>query len=184
MEDVPVPDLSEKSPCAGMLPATAGAMRLEEVNPGPIWALAPNGDPKKAGSALKAAHGLEWPQPNGRSATPEAEVVFFDRQHAVLIGADPAPDLLKSVRATEHSDAWCVVSLSGAGATDALARLSTLDLQTMPEGATARSHIGHMMGHITRLGAEDWRLMVFRSMASTLAREVKEAMHHVHARHG
>ncbi|NBR90252.1 MAG: hypothetical protein EBS68_10115 [Rhodobacteraceae bacterium] len=108
-------DLSEKSPCAGMLPATAGAMRLEEVNPGPIWALAPNGDP---------------------------------------------------------------------GATDALARLSTLDLQTMPEGATARSHIGHMMGHITRLGAEDWRLMVFRSMASTLVREVKEAMHHVHARHG
>ena len=104
----------------------------------------------------------------------------FDHAHRLLIDAAPPP----GARATDQSDAWAVVTLTGTGATAALARLSTLNLRAMADGQATRSPIGHMPGHVTRLGPETWRLMVFRSMAATLVREVTHAMHQLHARHG
>lgn len=107
-------------------------------------------------------------------------VLPFDHAHGLVIDAAPPP----GTRATDQSDAWAVVTLTGPGATDALARLSTLNLRAMADGSATRSPIGHMPGHITRIAPDAWRLMVFRSMAATLVREVTHAMHQVHARHG
>ena len=175
--------LAATSPCAGMLPARAGALALTEAEARPIWALATPRDPNSAQAALKSL-ALHWPAANARHVPGAAEIAFFDRQHCILIGAEPSAALQKALRVTDQSDAWAVVLLSGAGATEALTRLSTLDLHAMPDGACARSPLGHMACHYTRLGADHWRLMVFRSMAATMVREVKEAMHHIDARHG
>lgn len=113
-------------------------------------------------------------------AGPTPGALPFDHAHGLLIDTAPPP----GARATDQSDAWAVVTLSGPGATDALARLATLNLRAMAMGQATRSPIGHMPGHITCLGPDAWRLMVFRSMAATLVREVTHAMHQVHARHG
>ncbi len=104
----------------------------------------------------------------------------FNHAHGLLIDQTPP----QGTRATDQSDAWAVVTLAGPGATDALARLATLNLRAMTDGQATRSHIGHMPGHITRIAPDIWRLMVFRSMAATLVRELTHAMHQVHARHG
>lgn len=144
--------LTPKTPCADMLPVTAGTIVLAETPPAQIWLIA-------------------GPVENG---------LPFDHAHRLLIDAAPPT----GARATDQSDAWAVVTLSGLGATDTLARLSTLDLRAMTDGQATRSPIGHMPGHITRLGDQEWRLMVFRSMAATLVREVTHAMHQVHKRHG
>ena len=65
-----------------------------------------------------------------------------------------------------------------------LARLTPINLRegALPEGATARTVIGHMTGSITRTVADIDEVMVFRSMAWTAVYELERAMKGVAAR--
>lgn len=175
--------LTAATPCAGLLPLTIGQLTLSEVDPGHLTALAPQRGHDLA-KALQAAHGLELPAPGQTSGTDTARVIWFGRAHVLLMGPAPDPVLLRQAAATDLSDAWAVVQLSGAGAADVLARLTPLDLRpaSFAPGQTARSELQHMHAAITRLGPDRFQIMVFRSMAQTLVHDLKIAMQGVAAR--
>lgn len=180
-------DLKATTPCAGLLPLRAGAMRLEEVEPGRITSLMPG--PGQAGAldaALRAAHGVGWPEPGAAHLGDGVAVIWTGLDQAMLVGPAPDPSLAAQAALTDQSDAWAVVELSGDAGPEALARLVPVDLRAhaFAEGATARTLLGHMSVSVTRTGAERLRIMAFRSMAGTLVRELHEAMESVAARRG
>lgn len=100
---------------------------------------------------------------------------------AMILGQPVAPD---GAAVVDQSDGWSVLTLSGPGSADALARLTPLDLRlaSFPIGQTARTLLGHMVASITRDGVEAFELMVFRSMTQTAVHELSRAMQGVQAR--
>lgn len=178
-------DLVETSPCAGLVPVTAGGLRLAEVVPGRMTALAPfKGQAEALGRALGKTHGLGWPEPGRVIAGEGCAVQWFGRDLALLIGAAPDPVLAEHAALTDQSDAWAVLRLQGAGATAVMARLTPLDLRESVFGprGTARTDVAHMAGAVTRKAAEAYEIMAFRSMAASLVHEVTVAMRRVAAR--
>lgn len=178
-------DLVETSACAGLVPVTAGALRLTEVVAGRMTALAPyRGQAEALGRALARAHGLGWPEPGRVIAGEGGAVQWFGLDLALLVGPAPDTALADHAALTDQSDAWAVLRLDGTGATDVMARLTPLDLraQAFGEGSTARTDVAHMAGAVTRVGAQAYQIMTFRSMAASLVREVALAMTRVAAR--
>ena len=178
-------DLVETTPCAGLVPVTAGALRLSEGAPGRMTVLAVyKGQEAALGRALAEAHGLGWPAPGAVIAGEGAEVRWFGLDMALLVGPEPDAGLAEHAALTDQSDAWAVLRLEGAGATAAMARLTPLDLRegVFAPGSTARTDVGHMAGAVTRVGAETFEIMAFRSVAASLVHEVALAMRRVAAR--
>lgn len=173
--------LVAKSPCAGLVPFSAGKVTLDELDVGAITSLSP-----LAGAdltALRAAHGMAFPGVGRATGKAGVRVIWTGRGQAFLIGPDPDSTLAGHFALTDQSDAWAVLRLDGAGATDVLARLCPLDLRNavFKRGHTARSMIGHMNASITRVGVQAFDLMVFRSMAATAVHELSVAMKSVAA---
>ena len=178
-------ELIAKTPCAGLLPLSVGALTLTEVDPGPMTAIAPHrGQAAAVGKAL-AALGVDWPAP-GQALTGKggARIQWFGHVHALLCGVSAPAALARHAALTDQSDAWAVVRLEGAGAAAVLARLTPLDLReaAFAPGSTARSELFHMAAAITRSGAESFEIMVFRSMAGTLVHDLRGAMEAATAR--
>lgn len=177
-------ELIAKSPCAGLLPLTVGALSLTEVQPGPMTAIAPfHGQAGPVGQALTAL-GLEWPGPGMTQTAGAARIVWFGHSHALLIGVAAPAVLADHAALTDQSDAWACVRLQGTGAAAALARLTPLDLRSdrFGIGDTARTELFHMAAAITRTAEDGFEVMVFRSMAATLVHDLKAAMQAVTAR--
>ncbi len=178
-------DLVEMTPCAGLVPVTAGALRLTEAAPGWVTVLAPyKGQQAALGRALKRAHGLGWPEPGEVIAGAGGAVQWFGRDLALLVGPGPDAALAKHAALTDQSDAWAVLRIEGPGATAVMARLTPLDLResVFGVGRTARTDVAHMAGAVTRTDAEAFEIMAFRSMAASLVHEVALAMRRVAAR--
>ena len=178
-------ELSEATPCAGLVPVAAGALRLTEVAPGRMTALAPfRGREAALGAALSRAHGLGWPGPGQVVAGEDGAVQWFGRALALLIGPEPDPVLAEHAALTDQSDAWAVLRLEGAGASAVMARLTPLDLRPgcFGEWATARTEVAHMAGAVTRAGPDAYEIMAVRSMAARLEQELCLAMRRVPAR--
>jgi sarcosine oxidase subunit gamma len=178
-------DLAEATPCAGLVPVAAGAMRLTEGLPQRMTAMAVyKGQEDALGRALAEAHGLGWPAPGAVIAGEGGRVLWFGLGMALLVGPEPGAGLAAHAALTDQSDAWAVLRLEGEGATAAMARLTPLDLRetVFGPGRTARTDVAHMAGAVTRLGAETWEIMGFRSMAASLVHEVALVMRRVAAR--
>lgn len=178
-------ELSPLTPCAGLLPVETGGLRLTEETPGHITSLMPGpGGAAALGKALETAHGLGWPDPGRAVLGADASVVWTGHDQAMLVGPAPGPSLAEQAALTDQSDAWAVVTLSGAAGPDALARLVPIDLRpsAFPEGFAARTLLGHMNVSLVRTGAETIRIMAFRSMARTLVHELRVAMESLAAR--
>lgn len=178
-------ELVAKRPCVDLLPISVGGMTLAEVNLGPLTSIAPfHGQQKAVDEALKAAHGMCLPRANRSSGKEGARAIWFGRGAVLLVGMASDTGLANIAAVVDQSDAWACVTLSGEGAESVLARLVPVDLRAskFKRGHTARSQIGHMNGSITRTGADVFLILVFRSMASTLVHELKEAMEGVAAR--
>ena len=178
-------DLAEATPCAGLVPVTAAALRLSEVEPGRMTALAVyRGQEEALGRALAGAHGLGWPEPGAVIAGGGAEVRWFGLGMALLVGPEPGTGLAAHAALTDQSDAWAVLRLEGAGAAAVMARLTPLDLResVFGPGRTARTDVAHMAGAVTRVDAGTFEIMTFRSMAASLVHEVDLAMRRVAAR--
>lgn len=171
-------ELTETSPCAGLLPLSIGAVTLDEMEVGRLTSLSPFGDASKMSAALEKAHGMAVPQPNRSTGKDGARCIWFGRGEALLVGPAPDKALAGHGAVVDHSDAWAVVSLKGAGAVDVLARLVPVDLRdgVMKRGHTVRTQVMHMNASITKLGTEHFMIMVFRSMACTLVHDLKGAM--------
>jgi sarcosine oxidase subunit gamma len=167
------------------LPVSVGALKLVEVELGPLTSIAPfKGRLEAASTALRSAHGLAFPAANRVTTSAGTRAIWFGRDMALLAGAAPDPGLASVAALTDQSDAWVAVSLSGEGAEEVLARLVPVDLRAahFHEGHTVRSLLGHMNASVTRTGAESFLILVFRSMAGTLVHDIKEAMEAVAAR--
>ncbi|MBV1868783.1 MAG: sarcosine oxidase subunit gamma [Marinosulfonomonas sp.] len=175
-------ELIAKSPCEGLLPLTVGGCSLAEVLPAAITSITPaRGQEKLVSAALKKSHGVAFPAPGRATGKDGARCIWFGPGQAVLLGPAVAP--IKGAALSEQSDGWAVMRLSGANATDALARLVPIDLRaaTFKRGHTARTLLFHVSVSITRTGANAFDIMVFRSMAATAVHELGVALRSVAA---
>ena len=177
-------ELTPRSACAGLLPVTLGQAHLEEAELGVLTALSPLDGAEALSSALEAAHGMAWPKPNRATGKDGARCLWFGRDAALLVGPSPDPGLRKTAAVTDQSDGWASMILSGTAAEDVLARLVPVDLRAahFRRGHSLRSELLHMQASITRLGADRFLILVFRSMADTAVHEIKSAMAAVAAR--
>lgn len=178
-------EVQAESPGEGRLPVTAGEVRLSAAVPERMTSLAPyKGQAEALSQAMQAVHGMGWPKPGRMTGRKGARAMWFGREMALLIGPEPDPGLAAHAALVDQSDAWAVLVLEGPGAAQVLARLCPLDLRdhVFKRGHVARTEVAHMAGAIGRIGAESWRIMVFRSMAGTLIHEAETAMQRVAAR--
>jgi sarcosine oxidase subunit gamma len=180
-----VVELQAESSGEGRLPVTAGEVRLSAAVSERMTSLAPyKGQAEALSEAMQAAHGIAWPKPGRMTGRKGARAMWFGREMALLIGPEPDPGLAAHAALVDQSVAWAVLALEGPGAAEVLARLCPLDLrdQVFKRGHVARTEVAHMAGAIARMGDENWRIMVFRSMAGTLIHEAETAMRRVAAR--
>lgn len=158
---------------------------LREVALGPITEIAPfRGRRAALSKAMKTAHGVCFPEPGRRETSGPSEALWFGRETALLIGVPAEAGLADHAALTDQSDGWASVELEGPDVEEVLARLVPIDLRSahFDGSATARTLLGHMACSVSRTGPERFRLMVFRSMAKTLFRELHHAMIGVSAR--
>lgn len=178
-------ELKALSPAAGLLPLEIGGAALREDEMRQLTLVAPfKGKEAALAKALEAAHGLHWPEAGETSVSGAVRLVWFGRGAALLMGGEASSKLAPYAALTDQSDAWSCLVFEGAGARDVLARLTPLDMRDVafPMGATARTEVFHMACSITRLAAESWQIMGFRSMAKTLVHDLQVAMEGVAAR--
>lgn len=178
-------ELIARSPCAGLLPLQIGTLTATELPQMSLTVLAARKGAESALSeALKSAHGMALPAVMRATGKDGARALWFGQGQVLLMGPAPDPALARHAALTDQSDGWAVIRLSGAGAEAALARLTPLDMrrQVFKRGHTARTELAHMMGSLTRLGDDDFLLLVFRSMAATLVHDLQTAMQGVTAR--
>ncbi|MEO0915873.1 MAG: sarcosine oxidase subunit gamma [Pseudomonadota bacterium] len=167
--------LIAKTPCAELLPLSAGGVELIEVLPDRLVSVAPfAGRRKTVSEKLEAQFGVGLPATNRSNEAAQwfGHGIWLVRQDVDLAGI---------AAVTDQSDAWAVVSISGAGVEDVLARLVPVDLRlaTFKTGHTARTMLGHMSVAISRVGAQSFEIMAMRSMAGTLVHELETAMRSV-----
>jgi sarcosine oxidase, subunit gamma len=76
---------------------------------------------------------------------------------------------------TEQTDAWVRFDVAGVGLVDLFARLSNLDLATLPDGYASRTVIDHLGCYLIRRAAEDITLYGPRSSAESLLHALEVA---------
>ncbi len=92
------------------------------------------------------------------------------------IGTELLTDALHTKAAvTDQSDAWVVLTLNGADASEVMTRLCSLDLGALEQGQTARAEFAHMMSCITPT-TDGFEIMIMRSFAKTAIHHTQEAM--------
>ncbi len=151
----------------------AGGVQLSVLEPRPMFAVLP------LGGAKVTLGGMGFPAPGESAAKGVARLCWWGAGQAMLIGAEPGR--VKGAAVVDQSDAWVGFALEGAGAAEVLARLVPLELETMADGAVARSLLGHMPLALVRTGA-GFALYTFRSMAGTAWGELEHALRGVAAR--
>jgi sarcosine oxidase subunit gamma len=180
-----VAELIALSPAGAALPKRIGAVTLTEAPFAPMTGISPHaGEVAQVSAALEAAHGLALPGPGRMLSGAGIEVLWFGRNRWLLIGAAPGDGLAAHAALTDQSDAWVSVIVQGAAGVDVLARLVPVDLRprAFAEGSVIRTELFHMPAAIARTGAEDLRVMCFRSMAGTLVHDLVTAAEAVAAR--
>lgn len=176
-------NLIAKSASDGLLPLQIGDLTLSDATPACITAIAPYpGQQPAAATALKKL-GLDWPAANRASRSAKAVCLWSGRAQVFVIDAVPV-GLERAAALTDISDGWSALALDGPTAAVALARLVPLDLgaAAFPEGASARTSLGHMQLLLHRSAAQRFTLYVFRSMLKTAVHDLETAMKSVAAR--
>lgn len=174
--------LVAQSPFAGLLPRSVGTVRMSGAGFVPMGLVLPYaaGDPAFA-AAFAAATGSDWPAPNCWTEAAGRRVVWFGVDQALVIGSMPNAGLAGTAAVVDQSDAWAVLTISGDGTPEVLARLVPVDLR-LPKGAALRTLIGHIHGCILVRGGGAFDIMVPRSMAGTLVDALETAARGVMAR--
>lgn len=177
-----MPDLIAK-PALGRAPLSRAGLTLAEGEPGRITSVAPYPGQGAAVSAALAPLGLAFPGPNESLSAGAARLLWTGREQAFLLGAEPPAGLDAHATLTDQSDGWACLSLTGAGADQALMRLVPVDLRLVafPVGRCIRAPLNHMNMILTRTEA-GFEIFVFRSMARTAWHEIDEVMAVLEAR--
>ena len=165
-----------------LLPVQIGAVTCREVLHDCLWSVAPyRGQEAAVWAALQAQHDL--PKPAVGLRVVAGDVICHWIGQAQWLVNRPV-DLAGRAAVSDQSDYWVAVALQGAQADQVLARLMPVDLRTGAFGhyATLRSLLGQMPVSVTRLGPQNYEIMVMRSMAASLVADVSRAMRLVAAR--
>ncbi len=174
-------ELIAKTPCAELLPVSAGSCTLTELVPEAITSVMPApGKERAVSDALKQRHRLTFPAPGRATGREGCRLIWSGAGQALLLG--PVPTLAEAAL-TDQSDAWAVMRLEGERAEAVLARLVPIDLRaaSFKRGHCARTLLFHMTCAIARFGADAFDIMVFRSMAKTAVHELTASMKSVAA---
>ncbi len=164
--------LIAKSPLWDHAPVERGGVSLSEHLLERVTSISmPAGD-KAAAKALKSL-GLTMPAPNSYVEKGTARLVWTGRNQAFLFGM-AAPEGLV---ATDQSDGWAALRVTGAGADQVLMRHYPIDLRdsAFGVGRAVRAPLNHMSSILLR-DSEGFLILVFRSMAKTAWHEVEAAM--------
>lgn len=181
-------DLAPRSAVAGLgLPLQIGLAELYDMGPRDMVSIAPfRGGEAAVAEALRAALGEGLP-PVGRCVGLGGGGRIFwsgiGQWHLAVPQARGMISGLDGIAAvTEQGDGWCGLTLTGAAAAEALARLVPLDLhrQAFAPGQVARTLLGHMSCVLiaTETGFD---ILTIRSVAGTAVHEITVAMRAVAA---
>lgn len=174
--------LLARTPAQGHLPRVVGACSLIEQIPEAMVLLAPSaGQGRQVSETLKKRYGIGFPGANRSLTRRGVRITWFGPGQAMFQG--PRPEPISGAAQSDQSDGWAVMRLSGAGAEAVLARLVSVDLRVtmFKRGHTARTQLFHMPLSVTRVGLQEFQLMVFRSMTLTAIEELTRAMGSVDA---
>lgn len=175
-------ELIANGPLEGGAPLELAGCTLDVQELGPVAALMPWPGRRAALDAALKARGLGFPAPGQSLEVANTRILWAGRDTAFLIGTPP-PAELADAAVVDLTDGWAGLSLSGPGAEAALARLVPIDLRraAFPEGATARTLLGHVAVLIQRR-AGGFELMVMRSFLHTARHELEAALRMLAAR--
>ncbi len=176
-------NLIATTPLGFVKPVTKAGTELAQMDWAQITSIAPFAGREAGVSAALGALGLTFPAPNTLHTKGYIRIGWTGRAQAFLIGA-PCPDLGDGAAVTDQSDAWARFSLIGPAAVACLARYVPIDLRlgALPVGASVRSQLNHVPLCLMRLGADEFEILVFRSMAQTAWHELKDALKTLEAR--
>jgi sarcosine oxidase subunit gamma len=131
-------------------------------------------------AAVRAGVGVDVPGPLQAAFDGDRGAVWMSPDELLLFTAyDQAGELVASLGealAGEHhlavnaSDARAVITLTGAGVAEALAKGAPVDLTeaTFPVGTARRTHIGGVAVGIWRKAEHEWEIVCFHSFARYL----------------
>ncbi len=181
---MPDPDLFARDPVYG-LPKTAGRCELRLVQPAAIATLAPfRGQGMAVADVLKSLWKTGLPK-TGKTRTSKAATLFWSAPGQWLVTGDFDPATLAQTldgiaAVTDQSDAWAVLHLNGADATNILHRLTSLDINALATGDIARTEVARLAGILRPLetGFEIW---LPRSAARWGVEKITDAMQRVAA---
>ena len=176
-----MPELIAKTALFGRAPLVLADTELAEVDHGAITSIAVMPG-KSVDKALKPL-GISFPAPNCFVGKAGVMLVWTGRDQAFLIGAE-APDFGAAAAVTDQSGGWVSLRLKGPNASAALMRYVPLDLRekAFPVGMAVRAPLYHMQMVLARVAKDEFRVMVFRSMAQTAWHEIEVALRTLAAR--
>ncbi len=176
--------LITKSATEGLLPLTIGTLTLSDASPKRLTAIAPYPDAEAAVAEVLRAAGLDWPMPNRAAKGAKSVCLWSGRDQAFLTDLSPPAGLAGQAALTDLSDGWVGLKLTGPDAAATLARLIPIDLSpgAFPDGASARTGLGHMSVLLHRSSNRSFMLYLFRSMAASAVHEIEGAMKSLAAR--
>lgn len=178
-----MPELIAKTALEGRAPLVLAETELAEVDHGRVSSVAVMpGQGKAVDEGLKAL-GFSFPKPNSFAQIDASLLVWTGRDQAFLIGA-VVPDLGAAAAVTDQSGGWVSLRLKGPQAEAALMRYVPMDLRVaaFPVGQAVRAPLYHMQMVLLRMAADEFRIMVFRSMARTAWHEIEVALRTLAAR--
>ena len=173
--------MSEPRSTLNRAAAPAGVtIRIEDR--GPVGQVTLRGDLSSVAlkKAVKAGVGIDVPDPLRAGFDGGKGAVWMSPDELLLFTAyDQAGELaasLSEAMADEHhlavdvSDARAVITLSGAGVAEVLAKGAPVDLSdaAFPVGTARRTHIGGVAVGFWRRSEHEWEIVCFRSFARYL----------------
>ncbi|MEL6206383.1 MAG: sarcosine oxidase subunit gamma [Pseudomonadota bacterium] len=176
-------DLTPNSVLGGARHDAHGSV-LSEATPSALFLIQPfPGQAARVTDALISAYGVPFPGPGETARTAQVEIRWAGRAQALLFATNAPGGLGDAAAATDVSDVYARLLLTGAAGADILARFVPIDLSpsAFPSGATAKTLLNHIPAHVTSL-ADGFEIMVMRSFAHTAFHEIAEAMTRLEAR--
>jgi sarcosine oxidase subunit gamma len=121
---------------------------------------------------------MAFPAPGRATGKEGARCIWSGIGAAFLVGPEPDAGLGEFAAVVDQSDAWAIVCLQGEASEAVLARLVPVDVRAaqFKRGHTVRTQLQHLDVSITRVGAQRFQIMAFRSMAQTLVHDLETAM--------
>ena len=161
-------------------PIEIGESVLSCNQPANILSVAPfKGQGMAVNDALKAVIKLALPTAGKATSKKHIRAMWAGQGQWFVVG-DVALEILAETldtkaAVTDQSDAWVVLTLGGADASEVMTRLCSLDMDALEQGQTARAEFAHMMSCITPI-PEGFEIMIMRSFAKTAIHHTREAM--------